>query len=369
MSDDHKYESPGDASNTTEAGFQNGQAHHTEIRVRLALGKNPMETGTPVVNREFSLSELAGLLTKHHSRAEKNGPYFCAPMAKSQRNGENALPWNLFPLDFDGKEGDKPDPEVSKAFFADVWHVGYSTHRYSPENGKHRVVLLLSRDIDKAEHKALFDAFAEVLPFVPDPKLNHPDQPVFLPSCPPGAVPVAWMNQGKPFAVEAFLAQHRRHQEAESHARKAYAKPKQGSVIEAFNTAHDLVAILEQHGYKRRGKRYLHPQSESGIPSVSILGEGAICVSHSSSDPLGDGKAHDAFDVWAILAHQGDKKVAVKAAAEKLGMQQESNRWHCLAQLPHPLDYIYKSFEQTVYLGKVQNHMGYPTWHRALRLL
>ena len=119
MSDDHKYESPGDASNTTEAGFQNGQAHHTEIRVRLALGKNPMETGTPVVNREFSLSELAGLLTKHHSRAEKNGPYFCAPMAKSQRNGENALPWQLFALDFDGKEGDTPDPEVSKAFFSD----------------------------------------------------------------------------------------------------------------------------------------------------------------------------------------------------------------------------------------------------------
>ena len=28
------------------------------------------------------------------------------------------------------------------------------------------------------------------------------------------------------------------------------------SVIEAFNAAHDLAAILEGHGYKRKGKRY-----------------------------------------------------------------------------------------------------------------
>ncbi len=116
---DSAQQSPALSDKSNRAEYQNGQGHDIEIRVRLALGKNPMETGTPVVNREFSLSELAGLLTKHQGSAEKNGPYFCAPMAKSQRNGENALPWQLFALDFDGKEGDTPDPEVSKAFFSD----------------------------------------------------------------------------------------------------------------------------------------------------------------------------------------------------------------------------------------------------------
>jgi len=322
--DDQKHESPADAGNIDEAEYQKVQANHTAKRIRLALGKDPRETGTPVTNREFTLSALAGLLTQHTSRAEKIGPYFCAPMAKSQRNGENALPWNLFPLDFDGKEGDRPDPEQSKAFFADVWHVGYSTHSYTPENGKHRIVLLLNREIAKGEYRALFDAFAEGLPFVPDPKLNHPDQPVFLPSCPPGATPVAWVNDGGPFDVDAFLERHTRHQTAESLAHKAYKPAPKDSVIGAFNAAHDLVSILEGHGYKRRGKRYIHSQSESGIPSVSILGDGGICMSHSSSDPLGDGKVHDAFDVWAVLEHGGDKRQATKAAAKLLGINQKS---------------------------------------------
>jgi hypothetical protein len=318
MSDLQTHEDPGSAPHATEAENENVQGNDSKIR--LAIGKNPMETGTPVLRREWSLPCLAKVLTTHKSRAEKFGPYFCAPMAGDRRNGDNALPWQLFPLDFDGKEGDRPDPEASKACFSEYWHVGYSTHSHTPENGKHRVVLLLDREIDKTEYKALFDAFDAVLPFVPDPKLNHPDQPVFLPAHPHGATPVAWVNEGKPFEVDAFLERHKCRTEAESRARKTYSPPPQNSVIGAFNAAHDLASILERHGYQRSRKRYIHPHSESGIPSVSILGDGSICMSHSSSDPLGDGKPHDAFDAFAILAHRGDKKAATKAAAELLGV-------------------------------------------------
>lgn len=85
-------------------------------------------------------------------------------MARSQRTGENAEAWQLFALDFDGKTGPTPDPGLSQAFFRDIWHCGYTTHSYTPDNGKHRVVLLLSRAIDAAEYRHLHNALAEVLP-------------------------------------------------------------------------------------------------------------------------------------------------------------------------------------------------------------
>lgn len=330
MDDPQEHKGPDVASNyDTEAyHHQELQADSTPIRVQLALGNDPREPGTPVTNQEFSLPKLADLLTNHESRAEKIGPYFCAPMRGSRRNGENAQPWRLLALDFDGKDGPKPDMDRSRAWFSSVWHVGYSTHSYSTDNGKHRVVLLLSREIDKGEHRRLFDALAEALPYEPDAKLNHPDQPVFLPACPPGTAPVAWCNQGQPFDVDTALAAYSARREVESRARQTYRQPQQGSVIQAFNDAHDLASILEANRYRRVGKKYLHPHSESGIPSVSLLAEGRLCFSHSSSDPLGDGQAHDAFDAWAILEHNGDKKAATKAAAERLGLGRERRQFH-----------------------------------------
>lgn len=311
---------PTTAATVARANLQGVLEQSTAPTVGIALGKDPREAGTPVENRLLSLAEIVGLLTRHERRADKMGRYFCAPMRDGRRNADSAMPWRLFALDFDGVN-DAPDLDKSRACFADAWHVGYTTHSYTPENGKHRIVLLLSREVTSVEHRELFHALADRLPFAPDPKLNHPTQPVFLPSCPPEATPSAWVNDGEPLDVDGVLAAHRRAAEAESCAQAAYQAPAgNDSVIGAFNAAHELTAILEQHGYVRRGRKYLHPRSESGIPSVSILADGRLCFSHSSSDPLGDGMAHDAFDTWAILTHGGDKRAATRAAAELLGL-------------------------------------------------
>lgn len=91
-------------------------------------------------------------------------------------------------------------------------------------------------------------------------------------------------------------------------------------VIGAFNKAHEVRQILEAHGYKPRGKRrYLPPNSTSGVPSVRILDSGMV-FSDNGSCPLNDGRAHDAFDCYRILEHGGDFRAATKAAAELLGM-------------------------------------------------
>lgn len=97
--------------------------------------------------------------------------------------------------------------------------------------------------------------------------------------------------------------------------RGAGARP---NVIAAFNQVHTVEEMLETHGYTRRGERWISPTSLSGLAGVIIL-DGRV-YSHHASDPLADGHAHDAFDIYRLLDHGGDAWAAIKAAAEELGM-------------------------------------------------
>jgi hypothetical protein len=97
-----------------------------------------------------------------------------------------------------------------------------------------------------------------------------------------------------------------------------------GSVINAFTDAHDLVTLLEQYGYQRKGrKRFLSPHSSTGLPGVILFPDGDSCWIHHASDPLcseDSGKPVNAFDLYCYYEHSGDIKAAVKNAADLLGM-------------------------------------------------
>lgn len=87
------------------------------------------------------------------------------------------------------------------------------------------------------------------------------------------------------------------------------------NVIGQFNQAHDVRAMLVNYGYKPKGKRLLAPTSTSMLAGVTVFEDGR-CFSHHASDPLGDGHAHDAFDIFCQFEHGGDVVRAVKAAAD-----------------------------------------------------
>ena len=97
------------------------------------------------------------------------------------------------------------------------------------------------------------------------------------------------------------------------------------SVIAEFNAAHDAAAILEQHGYKRAGKRRWKSPNGSGMAGLVRLSSGKIYC-HHASDPLGDEKAHDAFDLFAHFEHRGNFRAAVKAAAGAMGLSKAQGR-------------------------------------------
>lgn len=83
--------------------------------------------------------------------------------------------------------------------------------------------------------------------------------------------------------------------------------------IEAFNANFSVQDVLERNGYKRIGKRYLHPNSSSKVAGVRILAGGAYS---DSNDVLNDGRCHDAFDCFRLLECGGDMKAALNWNSE-----------------------------------------------------
>ena len=99
------------------------------------------------------------------------------------------------------------------------------------------------------------------------------------------------------------------------------SRPHHGpSVIRAFNDAHEVTALLESHGYVRSAKNRWSSPNGHGMAGVVVLPSGKVFC-HHMSDPLGDGHAHDAFDLFAHFDHGGDVRAATRAAAEMLGMR------------------------------------------------
>lgn len=79
-----------------------------------------------------------------------------------------------------------------------------------------------------------------------------------------------------------------------------------------FNEHHQVVDILERHGYQDHGGDRWSPQTASGKPGVRpVPGKDDLWQSDHASDPL-----HGTFDAWTahvVLDHDGDVQAAERA--------------------------------------------------------
>ena len=117
---------------------------------------------------------------------------------------------------------------------------------------------------------------------------------------------------------------------ADEAAKKPTRKPTGGASLDAniinlANQAYDVRSLLEANGYQKAGKRYLSPQSQSGMAGVVILDDGRM-YSHGSSDALSDGNAHDAFDLLVHFRYGGDEKAAIGGLANELDAEGQEQR-------------------------------------------
>jgi hypothetical protein len=101
---------------------------------------------------------------------------------------------------------------------------------------------------------------------------------------------------------------------------KRVPRPATGdNIFQLFNSKYHPGEILERNGYLEMGDRWLSPDSTSGNPGVWLIpdSEPPRVYSHHA-DALSDGHTHDAFDVYALLEHDGDKKLAARSAKTEL---------------------------------------------------
>lgn len=194
------------------------------------------------------------------------------------------------------------------------------------EHPRYRLTFDTSRPLLPAEVKPMVLHVASLLGIADcfDSSCAEPARLFYLPRCPAERLPLFrhGVTEGEPLDVDALLADAKKIEQAQKSAAASRHGGQSGNVIQAFSAAHDVGLLLEQHGYRRKGRnRWIWPGSTTGMPGVRMLPESERIYSSHNGDPLNDGHAHDAFDCWRILNHGGDMTVAVREAARLLGME------------------------------------------------
>ncbi|GAA3909898.1 hypothetical protein [Litoribacillus peritrichatus] len=94
---------------------------------------------------------------------------------------------------------------------------------------------------------------------------------------------------------------------------------RQVSIIDLVNQSYDWDELLSSYGYRRQGKAYLPPESQSMKAGVYILrgsdGKDRY-YSHHESDPCCIGRCLDKFDLIVVRSYSGDALMALKSLAE-----------------------------------------------------
>ena len=134
-----------------------------------------------------------------------------------------------------------------------------------------------------------------------------------------GDVPTLTQAQADFILKEARALDRMPPQVEEKRLTREYRAREGDDIITRFNATYHPEDLLERNGYRLIRGKFLSPDSTSGNPGVTVFRDAPLVYSHHS-DLLGDGRAHDAFDVFALLEHGGDKRAAYEAAVRKLGM-------------------------------------------------
>jgi hypothetical protein len=281
---------------------------------------------------------------------------------KVRRLGRNAIARTAIALDVETNKttGEIPrEPAAIAQHLAELGNaaVVYTSHSHTRERPRYRVVAPLSAEVDPV--LPVCEEFATLLGLdgVLDRSKLGPAAVFYLPTCATEdaldlhealavdghAIDAEWITA----AATALQAERDAEQEriaAEAHAaaaerlqaRIAAGFDPNDSLIEKIRSRLVLAQTLASHGYDRRGTKWRHPNSSSGLHGADIKAFGGIerLYSHNATDPLHKSNlpawctvaAVDAFDVVCILDFGGDRSQALKALADQFGITKASER-------------------------------------------
>lgn len=200
----------------------------------------------------------------------------------------------------------------------------WSTHSHRPEKPRYRVLFPLAGVLPPHHVKrayGLLTASLEAFAGVVDQSCWHCARLFFLPCVAPGRegdftmhanVYGTWLRSDR-LAEACEIQEQDERREAE--AKRQRVKPSSyggNSTIQTFNEQADIAQLLEQAGYRRKGRKWLSPNSHSGIPGI-VQFEGGRVFCHHQSDPLYDPHGVDAFGIYCRIWYGGDAKAACAA--------------------------------------------------------
>lgn len=250
---------------------------------------------------------------------------------KQRANGFYYAVW----CDFD----EHTELDAIKAILASLVcsHIVYSSRSAIPDRQKWRVIIFLAHPANATEWQqiaAIINDRFEAAGIVPDRASERVNQICYLPNR--GEFYQFHIEHGALLDWQTTLASEiveKQRQAADNQARlngleersrlKAIERMATGSLspIEAYNAEYPLAQCLEIYGYKRVGKKWLSPNSESGNAGVSIQGN-RWTSSHGSDGKIGrpnkngGGCNGDAFDLFIHYEHGGDRNAALIAAGD-----------------------------------------------------
>jgi hypothetical protein len=262
-------------------------------------------------------------------RPDKDGPgAVFATFSKQWRNRENVLSVTAIAYDLEQQAGG-PEIPAPAAIAEDLQGLGlafaiWTTYSDRPEARRIRVVLPIAGGLAPELLRAAYLLPRRYLPIIDPAMLDQscaePARMMILPAVPADrrdryecycSTSGDWL-QGSSLALAAATVLQQEKDAAAAKQARFRPGPLSGpqSVIETFNREHQVEEILEACGYKRRGKKWVSPNSHSGQAGV-IVRNGKAFSHHS--DALGDHFWHDPFDLFAKLQHGGDKRLAAQS--------------------------------------------------------
>jgi len=253
---------------------------------------------------------------------------------KSRSQQEQKQHGRYFALWADIDESSVPIGELSTVvnkLFGEVKYFVYTSKSATLENQKARIIIPLANLVGGNQYSLYQRVFNDKLTevgIIPDRKSEPVNQICYLPnqgefydavvsefSC--LFDPDTWRGEISTEQERLKTETANRSAKLEQSKLKATERIKAGTLspIDAFNEAYSIPLLFDTYGYKKAGNRWLSPNSESGVPGVTLSDNGNKWHSqHGSDSDIGQNGFGDAFDLFTYYEHHNDKQAAIKAA-------------------------------------------------------
>jgi hypothetical protein len=290
---------------------------------------------TTVICHSLEWAKLIDRLSKPEIREAKDGKAIIFSIfSKAYRKSEHVTGITAIGLDIEINKADGTHPIPAKQA-ADLLRakgiesVIYTTHSHTHDAPRYRIILPIDRPT--APDKLIFAVVADVLPELAhwvDKACVDVARLFYLPAVPASraanfefhyiegeitkAETLECLVKVKKAALEAARASKGKWCGNGSHSTSLGSD----SVISRFNQSFRLDEILQAHGYIQKGKRWLSPESSTGVAGVFVFSDGRMFSHHG--DMLSQGGLIDPFEVFCQLEYGGNKSQAARAALKLL---------------------------------------------------